>query len=300
MKDNQTKTKRLDSSLMEVDAEHDRKRKPKRTRNARRRSKATDEREQERHLTSLLFGSGDYPILSAEKRAWSDPDDAIEENAALFEIDRTGGDDVDTVGAAGMEHPTAPIATAIRSEDDEKTGGDAWIDEDDDELEVNLLETSRLRKLRKTRTENAASALSGKELEERLRQRYQTTVQATARTDWARMDDQVDSNDDVDENEGHGLHSSSASLLFQSSSRRLAPSTLSLVRCPDANQSDPNQSAVQVVNFHPGSDSDRPLMLTAGLDKTLRFFQVGAEKSEKVHGIHCKRRGIIYPADELF
>jgi U3 small nucleolar RNA-associated protein 18 len=29
-------------------------------------------------------------------------------------------------------------------------------------------------------------------------------------------------------------------------------------------------------------------MLTGGLDKSLRFFQIGEEKSEKIHGIHCK------------
>jgi U3 small nucleolar RNA-associated protein 18 len=59
------------------------------------------------------------------------------------------------------------------------------------------------------------------------------------------------------------------------------------VRCPDANAGHYNSSTVNAVQFHPGSDEDEPLMMTAGLDKTLRFFKIkGSEGSEKVHGIH--------------
>jgi hypothetical protein len=129
--------------------------------------------------------------------------------------------------------------------------------------------------------------MSGIELENRLRKRYEESSQATARTDWARTPGQAGSEEDEQAAGATKLFSTSSSLLA-TGHNRLPPNVLSIVRCPDANQTDPTKSVVQAVHFHPGSDPDEPLLLTAGLDKTLRFFQVGAEQSEKIHGIHCK------------
>jgi hypothetical protein len=118
---------------------------------------------------------------------------------------------------------------------------------------VDLLGTSRLRKLRKSKTEEAASALNGVELEQRLRQRYHNSTQAAARTDWANLDGKVDSEEDQSDVEDGALQSSSAPLVLQgSASQRLPPNILNIMRCPDANLADPNKSVVQAVNFHPG------------------------------------------------
>ena len=50
----------------------------------------------------------------------------------------------------------------------------------------------------------------------------------------------------------------------------LPPHTLEAVRVKDANQQDPSLAAVQSVEFHPLGQ----LLMTAGLDKRLRLFQV--------------------------
>jgi len=264
-----------------------RKKTPKSKKAKRKERQAIEDLEEERRLTSLLFGeeSYDFPVASQK--------DNEEEGSEhpLFEIDRTGGSSNDKLQTD--EETTLKHADKEQKDDGSKEdvvadeNSPAWIDEDDADLEINLLGASRLRKLRKTRTEEAASALNGVELEQRLRQRYQSTTQITARTDWARVTEELQA--DHSQDDDTGLQSSSAPLLLHSSARkRLPPNTVNIMRCPDANQSDPNKSVVQAVHFHPASDADRPLLLTAGLDKTLRFFQVGAEKSEKVHGIHCK------------
>jgi hypothetical protein len=269
---------------------------------------------------------------------------ASTENALLFEIDRKGTDagdediddadeEIDVNVRSGIKRKVneplyASSAAAGESDDDgdddknrNTTAGAAWVDDDDAQLKVNLLDTSRLRKLRKSRTEVAASALNGVELEERLRQRYQSSDGGggaggggAVRTDWADLQKDADDDDDDDssksesdgETKGNVMFNSSVSLLRQPGvsapassasgekilssfpQQRLPPHTIQMVRCPDANQADPTSAVVQAVHFHPGSDPDRPLVLTAGLDKTLRFFQVGVEKSEKIHGIHCK------------
>jgi U3 small nucleolar RNA-associated protein 18 len=99
-----------------------------------------------------------------------------------------------------------------------------------------------------------------------------------------------DSSDDDDENyndnnadENDELFASSKALLGDSSSR-LQPGYLNIIRCKDANQHDPSKSVVKSVSFH----SSGELLLTAGLDKTLRFFQVDGLVNAKVHGIHFK------------
>jgi hypothetical protein len=260
-----------------------RQKKPKSKKSKRKEQQAAQDLEEERRLTSLLFGGGPPELPSQEEKNVEDEEEA----PFSFEIDRTAisedHDDDDRNTARSLNEPEEE--RNAKTED----SGVAWVDEDDADLEVNLLGTSRLRKLRKTKTEEAASALSGVELEQRLRQRYQNTTQAAARTDWARLDGKGEEEEDQSDVEDSALQSSSVPLILQSSaSQRLPPNILNIMRCPDANQTDPNKAAVQAVNFHPGSDADRPLLLTAGLDKTLRFFQVGTEKSEKIHGVHCK------------
>jgi WD40 repeat protein len=248
--------------------------------------------------------------LRAEEKS-SNLKNVVEESAAEddlnfgFEIDRTGQgsggeeeqeereeEDV-MVESATMEQKEKHYSSS--DDDDDKDGEEeedapAW--EDPDDATTKLVDaSSRLKKLRTTRQE--ATALSSQELEERLRKRYEESTQATARTDWATTITTKSKHTrlaDSDEEEEDGvvdLFSMSTELL-STSRNRLPPNRLDIIRCPDANLVDPNKAVVRAVSFHPGSDPDRPLLLTAGLDKTLRFFQVGEEKSEKIHGIHCK------------
>ena len=276
---------------------------------------------EEQRLTSLIFGSGSEQT-PANLEAFDDEDneEIFHENEAgdsgfAFEIDRVGAEEENNEGVtSNWEHmqiveeseagrdSDGGDSDSDGDEDAEEESAPAWVDKDDQKLSVDLMNSSsRLKQLRKSRDEAAALALGGDEFERRLRQRYEETTQRTARTDWARLDtvsksraDEGEGDDQEDEDVRDAataaamLGSTSASLLA-SSQQRLPPNIINIVRCSDANQSDPNEAVVQAVHFHPGSDIEKPLLLTAGLDKTLRFFQVGAEKSEKIHGIHCKR-----------
>ncbi|CAB9525449.1 RNA-associated protein 18 homolog [Seminavis robusta] len=305
--------------------------KPRKHKHKREKSKKVlKEEEEERQLTALLFGKkmdvlDEQDDYNQEKQQSTPSDEAEEDAGLMFEIDRTGVDD--PVELAESTEPTIlknDKADKQKSQDekqiddsddesdndDDETGdsdddGPAWIDEDDEDLQVDLLETNRLRKLRKTRDET--QPLRGDDLQKRLRNRYKSTMAATAQTQWARLDDddkqeepdKQQQNDDDDDQDDTDIQLSSQPLLqhgASSSTKRLAPNILSVVRCPDANQSDYNKAVVQAVHFHPGSDPDQPLLLTAGLDKTLRFFQVTAEGSEKVHGIHFPKLPIYSAA----
>ena len=231
---------------------------------------------EERRLTALLFG-GTYEEEAPLETEVKENEEEQEFAENFFELDRTGDEDVEV-------HDDGRIARKNKDsdsdDDDDAVESDkpAWVDEDDADVSMNLLSVDRLKKLRKSRSETAP--VDGAELERRLRKRFQDTT--TALTDWANLEESgAKKSEDI-------LLESSAAPLLASSSDRLPPQVLNVVRCPDANQKDPNKAVVQAVHFHPGSDPDRPLILTAGLDKTLRFFQVDAEESQKIHGIHCK------------
>ena len=260
----------------------------------RRARKAAAEEDEERRLTSLLFGKMSLPDgAGSEESEEEEPQTSGDLN---FETDRRGADASHEGDHEETENPHTPFDRSFSKvatkesddDDDDDDDGDrpVWVDEDDEKLQVDLLQTDRLRKLRKSRDEPAASALGGADFTERLRERYKSTMQRTARTDWAQVNE--DFEEDKDQKKEADAEDSSDGTLLRTSSRRLPPNILSVVRCPDANQTDLNSAVVQSVHFHPGSEPDRPLMLTAGLDKTLRFFQVGEEESVKVHGIHCK------------
>lgn len=267
------------------------KRQEKKSRKRARREAEEDMEEEE--LTKMLFGDAQDSLGAA---AWEgDEDESVAEEKSGHHNDEEFGIQIDRSGTGegtsrpdiGEEQSDDDGADSSEHSDGAVDGSDdapAWVD-DEDEAKISLVEGgTRLRKLRHTR--NETQALTADELEQRLRKRYEESTQRTARTDWA-TPKAKSGNDEEEETATAKLFSTAGSLLA-SSRNRLPPNILKIVRCPDANQSDYSQAVVRAVNFHPGSDPDRPLLLTAGLDKSLRFFQVGAEKSEKIHGIHCK------------
>jgi U3 small nucleolar RNA-associated protein 18 len=290
----------MDMTENPEDAENKKKIKREEKKSRKRARREAQEDMEEERLTNLIFGGNDG--LGGDA-AWNDVDEeghddddfqeqlkpSQEEAEFGFQIDRCGannesnkrkGDDSDESGSEKGDTSTG--------DDDVKrlVGGDtpAWVD-DEDEAEFSFVESgARLRKLRHFRQES--HALTADELERRLRKRYEESTQRSARTDWASTKPSKKYDED-EKNEAAKLFSTSGSLLA-SSRNRLPPNILKIVRCPDANQSDYSKSVVKAIHFHPGSDPDRPLLLTAGLDKSLRFFQVGADRSEKIHGIHCK------------
>lgn len=268
----------------------DEKKKKRQERKSRKRArKEAEEDLEEEKLTAMLFGGNaslgaSGPFAVEEETAvdgYADQNQGDSEDLG-FQIDRTGLDDggVDESPLEQQLRGASALQVYQSKDDDEEEEAPAWVD-DEDEAEVNLVESSnRLRKLRRSREET--EAIPADELEQRLRKRYEESTQKSARTDWADPSQAEEVEDPV------AKFFSTAGSLLKSTRDQLPPNILKIVRCPDANQADYNQSVVRAVNFHPGSDPDKPLLLTAGLDKTLRFFQVGAEKSEKIHGIHCK------------
>jgi hypothetical protein len=274
--------------------------------------------EEEARLTRSLFGNGDGGRRgTADTHVWIPPHTqppqsrkAVEPPLAAaapppplfsFEIDRVGDASIEVddephthttteLPLARLESSTLTEMGAATAEADDADAA-AWIDEDDEVLQASLVSQSRLAKLRRERAE--VGALSGTQLEQRLRQRFCTTTQATARTDWAHHPlaaARESSQNKYQNTSDDDVPSTSARLLTSDagmSGGSLPANILSLKRCPDANLTDVAKATVQAVHFHPASDPNAPIMIAAGLDKTLRFFSVSESKSTKIHGIHC-------------
>lgn len=126
---------------------------------------------------------------------------------------------------------------------------------------------------------------AGVEYEAALRKQHS---QLHPRTDWAKAGAAKRSRSragadggfgaDSEEEEEAGAEGAEALLrsagpllgLSRGAGRKLPPGTIELSRLKDANQHEPNESVVRSVAWHPAGQ----LLMTAGMDKKIRLFQV--------------------------
>ncbi|DBB01100.1 hypothetical protein WJX77_009600 [Trebouxia sp. C0004] len=185
---------------------------------------------------------------------------------------------------AGTEDSDASDAELIQQAAPSTSGRrPVWDDADDLSAQVNIAAQPRLRKLRKTEQDGI---VSGKEYEARLRQQH---AKLNPRTSWAHMDKKKakkrrgfgdDSHEDSADEAEVDILSGAGALLGKN--KQLAPGLIETTRLRDANQQEPSKSVVQSVEFHPAGQ----LLLTAGLDKRLRLFQVDGIENPKVQSVY--------------
>eukprot|EP00124_Ichthyophonus_hoferi_P004199 Ihof_evm1s436 gene=Ihof_evmTU1s436 len=161
----------------------------------------------------------------------------------------------------------------IEGQGEDKGKKAAWEDEDDHVLKVSVSSNTRLRKLRVTEEEDV---LTGKEYTERLRKQFTSTYKNHQK--WAAQSSKGDDN----------LLMWSGKVLDQSAGN-LAPGVMSATRMKDANIKEYSEATVQAVQFHPRAQ----VMLTAGLDKTIRLFQVDGKENAKIQSIHIQNMPIL-------
>ncbi|KAJ3190666.1 U3 snoRNP protein [Irineochytrium annulatum] len=176
----------------------------------------------------------------------------------------------------------------------------AWADEEMllNEFGVNIADgPNRLRKLRQNEDEKV---ISSTEYEKRLRRQYEKLHPTPA---WAKPGARPRRHPDDDDSDAlsfgmvgsrtnsaldstQALFRTSKSLISKSvRQRRLLPSDhIEIFRAKDANQMSPSGSAISSVRFHPTA----PVLLTAGLDRTLRLFHIDGNLNPKVQGVQLK------------
>ncbi|KAL9253474.1 U3 small nucleolar RNA-associated protein 18-like protein [Drosera capensis] len=253
------------------------KRKKKKKREADPEKQEQEEREMKR-LENFLFGSLYSPVVFGKDEDDEAKDDA-HDSSPLFVIDNTPSTDL-------------PIYDLRKGIDDEKGNEQrkpAWVDEEDENMNINIAKVNRLRKLRKEEDE---TIISGSAYVSRLRAQHE---KLNPGTDWACPVSKAKnySSDEASEVENDPLargYDATEGVddilrtnedLVMKSGARLLPGLLEYSRLVDANKEDPCNGPINSVQFHRNGQ----LLLAAGLDKKLRFFQIDGKRNTKIQSI---------------
>ncbi|KAF2572201.1 hypothetical protein F2Q70_00006176 [Brassica cretica] len=216
-------------------------------------------------LENLLFGSLYNPVSFGKR-------EGDVEGSDLFRVDRS----------AVRQSPDSEDDDDEQDSDDERVirkGEAAWEDEEEKEININIASVNRLRKLRKEEDEGL---ISGSEYIARLRAHH---AKLNPGTDWARTDSQItdgDSSDDGGEGgDDDDILRTNEDLVVKSGGSKLCSGLLEYSEHADANIADPSDAPINSVQFHQNAQ----LLLTAGNDRRLRFFQIDGKRNTKIQSI---------------
>eukprot|EP00192_Tetraselmis_astigmatica_P005278 CAMPEP_0117667692 /NCGR_PEP_ID=MMETSP0804-20121206/11119_1 /TAXON_ID=1074897 /ORGANISM="Tetraselmis astigmatica, Strain CCMP880" /LENGTH=509 /DNA_ID=CAMNT_0005475469 /DNA_START=49 /DNA_END=1578 /DNA_ORIENTATION=+ len=156
-----------------------------------------------------------------------------------------------------------------------------WADPDDEKLQVDISAKARHKKLHKKKGE---TTISGTEYETRLRDQHR---KLNANAKWAKKPKKATSSDEEEEQEeadASRVLRQAGGLLADGGGKSLPSGQIDMTRCKDANMHGPTQGVVQSLEFHPNGQ----LLMTAGLDKKIRLFQVDGIRNPSVQTVHLE------------
>ncbi|GFZ13575.1 transducin/WD40 repeat-like superfamily protein [Actinidia rufa] len=235
-------------------------------------------------LENFLFGSL-YSPVEFGKDDDEELRDGVDKSSALFFTDRSAN------SILSVYEDNAEFQES--GDDEEETGQrkPVWVDDEEEKTSINIARVNRLRKLRKEEDE---SVISGSAYVSRLRAHH---AKLNPGTEWAQLDSQSrnyssDGEDSDVENETavarcykdvEGVDDilRTTEDLVVKSRAKLLPGLLEFSRLVDANAEDPSDAPINSVQFHRNAQ----LLLTGGLDKKLRFFQIDGKKNTKIQSI---------------
>lgn len=191
---------------------------------------------------------------------------------------------------------TSPSET---DEEENLSEENAWDDPDDENINVSLLASSKLKKMRKSEND---TIINGRSYINRLRSQFNKIYPTPT---WVKNWEQIEENgyengSDVEEdNERKQMsHNDTNAILklletapevpkYQKTS--LLPSNkISISRLRNANQAKLSKAAIQSLSFH----HSHPLLLTGGFDRTLRIYHIDGKVNNAVTSLHLRNSPI--------
>ncbi|KAK6458472.1 U3 snoRNA associated protein [Scheffersomyces xylosifermentans] len=191
-----------------------------------------------------------------------------------------------------------------QQEGDEEFDSDdnAWEDSDDEKLNVSLVQSARLKKLRKTEND---SSINGRSYITRLRTQFEKIY---PRPEWIDKLENEDENDDEDnsdieiDGDEQGLSSvnnndtnsilkilsTTQSFVITKQLKLISPNKISITRLKDANYQKISKSAIQSLSFH----YSHPLLMTGGFDRTIRIYHIDGKVNSLVTSLHLRNSPI--------
>lgn len=254
--------------------------KTKKRRKEKEREEEIEQEKERKKLENFLFGSLYSPVVFGKE-----------------EKEEKDGDDLFVVVPSANRELTVyenddGISEESGYEEDPKTRKAVWKDEEEEQINVNIAKVNRLRKLRKEEDEGL---ISGSEYVSRLRAHH---AKLNRGTEWAQLDSQSKSDNYCDDESSdeenrvelaHGYKDIEAAdnilrtneELVVKSSVKLLPGLLEYSKLVDANAEDPSNGVINSVQFHRNAQ----LLLTAGSDRKVRFFQIDGKRNTKIQSI---------------
>ncbi|KAJ6399381.1 hypothetical protein OIU77_020014 [Salix suchowensis] len=229
-------------------------------------------------------------VLSKTKKKRKERDELLEKQLEIEEAKEMNK--LENLLFGSVEPDYEEDAELMKESDIEEERKAVWLDEEEEKTTINIAKVNRLRKLRKDEDE---SLISGSQYVSRLRAQH---AKMNPGTDWARLDSQSRndglSDDELSDEENgivlaRGYKNDNAfddilrtnEDLVVKSREKLLPGHLEYSRLVDANADDPSNGPINSVQFHRNAQ----LLLAAGLDRRLRFFQIDGKRNTKIQSI---------------
>ncbi|KAG9104678.1 hypothetical protein FRC06_000064 [Ceratobasidium sp. 370] len=199
----------------------------------------------------------------------------------IFQLPTTSGANEQNDGR--REDVVQPAAPSSSTSTSRKRA--AWVDPDDNQLDISIASDRRLRKLRNSATE---STLSGREYESRLRRQFEkfhpVPEWAISRSKRTRRPSQSSSPNSDSEEESVEDPTTGPIDIAAAPLDALPPTELAVTRLRDANQAARSDGAVAAVEFHPSARV--PVLMVAGADKRVRLFNVDGLTNPLLQTLH--------------
>lgn len=154
----------------------------------------------------------------------------------------------------------------------------AWEDEDDTEVRVKVSKKDRNRAYFKTAED---IEVTGRKYTQALKHKFE---EVSGNPSWAKLRwEKSDSDQDTSDGEESSLLQSTGDYLDKSVV--LAKGLIQMKKCTDANVDSPSAGKLRSVEFHPTAQ----VLLTGGMDRTLRLFQVDGKYNSKIQSVHLEK-----------
>ena len=255
---------------------------------------------------------GGEEVIEDEEDSDSGDDDLVQDED-LFYIDDGEEKDVEDDGDEDMEDgETSGEGGDSEDEGDHDDYDDddemAWVDSDDEKLNISLIASDRLKKLRRHPDD---VCISGKAYTTRLRSQFEKIY---PRPEWVNKfeqqlkeagdsdDEDRDDDNDVDMDQDDEslkkqmtpatlskLLSTTHQFLASKQLKLISPTRISITRLKDANYQKISKSAIQALSFHP----THSILLTAGFDKTIRLYQIDGKTNNYMTSYFLKNCPIM-------
>ncbi|GAB4827347.1 hypothetical protein Ancab_034234 [Ancistrocladus abbreviatus] len=253
----------------------------KRRREAEEKLMQVQEDNEMKKLENFLFGSLYFPVEFGNED--DELKNELDKGSTQFIVDRSAG------SALSVYEEDVELLEEVDDEMENKQRKPAWVDDEEERTNINIAKVNRLRKLRK---EEEETIISGTTYVSRLRAQH---AKLNPGTEWAQLDSRAKGYSSDEESEldsgivaSPGVKVQGADDILRTDEElivkngaKLLPGILEYSRLIDANVEDPSNGPINSVQFHRNAQ----LLLSAGFDRKLRFFQIDGKRNTKIQSV---------------